>query len=143
MPASVAFRWRFWKLQTGAEASWMLKGSRKIQGRQRKISGIPGILWGPPTNLCNNLNNKIGQNRHLKTNASYKHGGGRRARYKARSDRGGESRQEPQCTSVHVSVYVCMMCLTAMHAKGWHDACQGMVQWTGMHLCEGSGEADQ
>ena len=51
MGTSVAFRWRFWKFQTYAEASWVLQKITEIQGCQHKTSGISGILGGPPTNL--------------------------------------------------------------------------------------------
>ena len=53
---SVAFRWRFWKIQTYAEASWVLKKSQKMRGCRRKTSRISGIFLAPPTNLYNSLN---------------------------------------------------------------------------------------
>ena len=45
---SVAFKWRFWKIQTHAESGWVLIS---FQGCRRKTSGISGIFLTPPTNL--------------------------------------------------------------------------------------------
>ena len=48
---SVAFRWRFLKNQTYAEASWVLQKRMGNSGCRRKTSGIPGISGAPSTNL--------------------------------------------------------------------------------------------
>ena len=54
---TVAFRWRIWKIQMYAEASWVLKKKQKIRGCQRETSGISDISLAAPNNLFNVLNN--------------------------------------------------------------------------------------